>query len=164
MNAKEVAKILGIHPNTVYTMIREGEIEAVKSGRSYEIPQSEVDSLLKSKEYRDLSVSRERASNQLIVNVNSEIEAYLSLIEGYSNQLVNESERSGLKLNDYEERRRIYEDEKHSPMRYIVDLSKEIDRLETFKSNLQHEINVAGETNTIEKVQNRFRFLRGDES
>lgn len=43
INAKEFAKATGMHFNTVYKMIKKGEIEAIKDGKSYVIPYYEVE-------------------------------------------------------------------------------------------------------------------------
>lgn len=43
INAKEFARLTGMHFNTVYKMIKKGEIEAIKEGKSYVIPYNEVE-------------------------------------------------------------------------------------------------------------------------
>lgn len=49
MNAKELATLLGVHPNTIYNMIRSGEIKAEKNGRSFYIPNEEIERLTQKK-------------------------------------------------------------------------------------------------------------------
>src|SRR5699024_6973261 len=51
VNAKEVGKILGLHPNTIYNGIREGTIPATKKGREWIVSDDWVNSVL-SKEKR----------------------------------------------------------------------------------------------------------------
>lgn len=43
INAKEFANITGMHFNTVYKMIRRGDIKAIKDGKSYVIPYAEAE-------------------------------------------------------------------------------------------------------------------------
>lgn len=45
MEVKEVAMELGVHVNTIYNYITLGKIEAHKNGKSWEIPESEVERL-----------------------------------------------------------------------------------------------------------------------
>lgn len=45
MNAKEASALLGLHPNTIYKMIRNGEIKAEKKGKSFDISPEEIDRL-----------------------------------------------------------------------------------------------------------------------
>src|SRR5699024_859123 len=100
MNAREVAKLLGLHPNTVYNMIRDGEITANKVGRSYDIPDSEVKQLQHAKGMESLAKAQEQASMQLIVNLESEIEFELFNIQFNADML---SKFSGevIPLDDY---------------------------------------------------------------
>jgi len=42
---KELAKMLGLHPNTVYRLIWQGEIRVVKVGRRMIVPKQEVERL-----------------------------------------------------------------------------------------------------------------------
>ena len=42
MTVDEVALLLRVHPNTVYRAVGRGEIEAIRIGRSYRIPESAV--------------------------------------------------------------------------------------------------------------------------
>lgn len=46
MNARELAEALGVHPETVRRMIRDGEIEAERYSREYIVPDHEVRRLL----------------------------------------------------------------------------------------------------------------------
>lgn len=46
MNARELAALLQVHPNTIYNMIKSGEIIAQKSGRSFIIENDEVERIL----------------------------------------------------------------------------------------------------------------------
>ena len=45
INAIELARLLNLHPETVRRLIREGEIKAIKDGRSFYIPEEEVQRL-----------------------------------------------------------------------------------------------------------------------
>lgn len=47
MNAKELAALLKVHPETIRRMIRNKEIQAEKKGRSFIIPSDEVERLIK---------------------------------------------------------------------------------------------------------------------
>ena len=45
MNAKSLALVLGVHYNTIYTMIRSGEIKAIRKGRELIVDDDEVERL-----------------------------------------------------------------------------------------------------------------------
>ena len=177
MNAKEVAKLLGVHPNTVYNMIRSGEIKAEKKGRSFEIPESEVKQLKHSKGIENLAKAQERATMQLIVNINSEIEAELSQLEMYAGMVKKEMQSIGILQNDYsnesfEKRRKLYEEDEHSTLSQIVTISKNISRLEYLKKELEQIAKDNENKNTFEKaneywrdfISNSRRFERGSDN
>ncbi|RIH83496.1 DNA binding domain, excisionase family [Meiothermus luteus] len=42
---KELASLLGVHPNTVFRLIRRGELRAVKLGHRTVIPRAELERL-----------------------------------------------------------------------------------------------------------------------
>ncbi|RDY22431.1 DNA-binding protein [Romboutsia maritimum] len=67
VNAREFAKATGMHFNTVYKMIKRGEIEAIKEGKSYIIPSNEVEKYTKT------------ISNELLKNAESKLNAYIEL-------------------------------------------------------------------------------------
>lgn len=162
MNAREVAKLLGVHANTVYSMIRNGEIEAVKEGRSYEIPQSEVNKLKHSKGIENLAVAQERAAYQLLVNIDSEIEADLSQIQMYASWVESNLGAHGISKDDYsnenfEKRRKVYEEDELSPLFKIVETSKNIARLEYLKDELKKIIQESEANNSFEKAQNSIK-------
>lgn len=54
MNAKSLALILGVHYNTIYKMIRSGEIKAVRKGRELIVENNEVERLKKEFENNDI--------------------------------------------------------------------------------------------------------------
>ncbi|GAF76389.1 unnamed protein product [marine sediment metagenome] len=56
---QEAADIFGVHPNTIYNWIRDGAIEAVKSGRAYTIPAAEVERIRR-EQTRELRRAREQ--------------------------------------------------------------------------------------------------------
>lgn len=162
VNAKEVAKLLDIHPNTIYNLIREGKIKAEKKGRSFDIPQSEVDTLRHSKGKENLAQAQERAAYQLIVNINSEIEADLSMIQFHSRHLERHLEVHGIKEGDhsnetYEKRRKLYEENETSPLKSIVDISKNIARLENLKVELEKIANDAEKDNSFDKSLDNWK-------
>ncbi|MFA2751098.1 helix-turn-helix domain-containing protein [Bacillus mobilis] len=164
MNAKEVAKLLGTHPENIRRWIREGKIKAVKNGRSFDIPQSEVNILMQSKSYEDLGKAQENAAYQLIINLESEIESELSQIQLYSGFLQREMKRRGISETDhstqnYEKRRKVYEEEELSSLRKLVDIGKNIGRLEKLKEDLQEIAKVAEKHNTIEKSHDYLNSL-----
>lgn len=164
VNAKEVAKLLGTHPENIRRWIREGKIKADKKGRSFDIPQSEVNFLMQSKSYEDLGKAQENAAYQLIVNLESEIESELSQIQLYADFLQREMKSRDIKLDDYssenfERRRKIYEEEELSSLRKLVDIGKNIGRLEKLKEDLLEIAKVAEKHNTIEKSQEHLKSL-----
>ncbi len=164
VNAKEVAKLLGTHPENIRRWIREGKIKADKKGRSFDIPQSEVNFLMQSKSYEDLGKAQENAAYQLILNLESEIESELSQIQLYSRFLQRDMERHSIKEDDYsnenfEKRRKLYEEDEFSSLRVIVDAAKNIGRLEKLKEDLLEIAKVAEKHNTIEKSQDHLKSL-----
>lgn len=164
MNATEVAKILGTHPENIRRWIREGKIKATKKGRSFDIPQSEVNLLKQSKGYEDLGKAQEHAAYQLIGNLESEIESELSQIQFYSVLLQREMERRGVNEGDYssenfERRRKIYEEEELSSLRRIVDIGKNIGRLEKLRDGLLEIAKEAEQHNTLEKSHDHWKSL-----
>lgn len=164
MNATEVAKLLGTHPENVRRWIREGKIKANKKGRSFDIPQSEVNILKHSKGYEDLGKAQESAAYQLIVNLESEIESELSQIQLYSRFLQKEMKRHDIEENDYstenfEKRRKIYEEEELSSLRKLVEIGKNIGRLENLKEELLKIAKEAEKHNTLEKSHDHWKSL-----
>lgn len=75
INAKEFARLTGMHFNTVYKMIKKGEIEAVKEGKSYVIPYNEVD------KYKKLM------SSELVKEAKNKLDIYKDLEEKAKNKL-----------------------------------------------------------------------------
>ena len=49
MNIEEMSKKTGMHKNTIYKLIKEGIIKAEKKGKSYEVPENEVEVFLRGK-------------------------------------------------------------------------------------------------------------------
>jgi excisionase family DNA binding protein len=43
---EEVAKLLGLHPNSVYTMLKSGELPGVRAGRKWLISKRRLDAWL----------------------------------------------------------------------------------------------------------------------
>lgn len=164
MNATEVAKLLGTHPENIRRWIREGKIKATKKGRSFDIPQSEVNLLKHSKGYEDLGKAQEHAAFQLIINLESEIESELSQIQLYADFLQREMKSRDIKLDDYssenfEKRRKVYEEEELSSLRKLVDIGKNIGRLEKLKSDLLEISKEAEKHNTIEKSHDYLKSM-----
>ncbi|MGH0951326.1 helix-turn-helix domain-containing protein [Bacillus mycoides] len=164
MNAKEVAKLLGTHPENIRRWIREGKIKANKKGRSFDIPQSEVNILMQSKGYEDLSKAQENAAYQLIADLESEIESELSQIQLYSVLLQREMKRYGVNEGDYsrenyERRRNIYEENEVSSLRKIVDIGKNIGRIEKLRDELLGIAKEAEQHNTLEKSHDHWKTL-----
>jgi len=42
LSVLEAARLLGVHPNTIYNMIHDGRLFAVKKGRAWRIPRENV--------------------------------------------------------------------------------------------------------------------------
>ncbi|SEG88983.1 DNA binding domain-containing protein, excisionase family [Bacillus sp. ok061] len=80
MNAKEVAKMLGAHPNTIYKMIKNGEIKAVKQGKSFDIPSIEVNKLMVSKHSVDTNKETEKGAYALIQHFENKMYSEFSRI------------------------------------------------------------------------------------
>lgn len=49
MNAKELAKAVGVHHNTIYNMIKKGELKAEKKNKTYEVDENQAQKLIESK-------------------------------------------------------------------------------------------------------------------
>lgn len=77
MNAKEVATLLGLHPNTIYTMIREGNIKADKKGRSFDIPDWQVKELQEEKAMLDSNDEKKTMLLKVIVDFERDLEGQL---------------------------------------------------------------------------------------
>lgn len=120
MNAREVAMFLDLHPNTVYNMIRDGEIEAFKKGRSYEIPREEVERLL-SKQDIDRDVEKEMAIKELMLEIDLEMKSRLHRIHEV-----------------YETIEKYSDDAKE--MKQMIKHAKRITDLENIKEELQARI------------------------
>lgn len=164
MNANEVAKVLGMHPDTIRRLIREGEIKAEKKGRSYDIPKSEVSKFRNIKGIEDIAVDQERAAYQLLINAESEIAADLAQIQRYAVWLERDMKRHEISTDDfsnetYEKRLKIYQEDELSSLAAIVTAAKNIARLENFTNELKKIISEAEEGNSPDKAKNKFDNL-----
>lgn len=165
MNANEVAKMLGMHPNSIRRLIREGKIKAEKKGRSYEIPQSEILQLRDSRDMETLGKAQENAAYQLIANIESEIEAELHQIQVHARLVEGEMEARGLPIDslgyeNYKKRREYYEDAEASSLRWLVESAQNIKRLEELREELRKIAKEAEKYNSTEKAEayNREQF------
>jgi excisionase family DNA binding protein len=46
LTPEEVARMLGLHPNSVYSMLKSGELPSVRAGRKWLIPRRRLDAWL----------------------------------------------------------------------------------------------------------------------
>lgn len=167
MNANEVAKLLGMHPNSIRRLIREGKIKAEKKGRSYEIPQSEIAELRNNRDMKELGQAQENAAYQLIANVESEIEAVLHHIQFNARHMEHEMEARGASVDllgyeVYKKRREIYENDESSSLRWIVESVVDLKRLERLRDDLREIAKKAEQHNSEKKASEYLKELRAD--
>lgn len=165
MNAKEVSKILGVHPETVRRMIREGEIEAVKEGRSYIVPDSEVKRLKVARDIHTSEVEKERATMKLIEEVNSLIESELSALHLKANFLDRNLQDYGITkdLNFVEKlgkRKQYFEEVKEdNALRDIFISVQEIKRLYELKGGIEKIQKGTEMFNSVERAFNTYKLI-----
>lgn len=65
MNVKEFARLIGVHSNTAYAMVKEGKVNATKKGKSWDISEEEADKWIENKELDEVSNVSARAKRAL---------------------------------------------------------------------------------------------------
>lgn len=160
MNARELAKMLNLHPNTIYTMIKEGKIRAEKIGKSFDIPQGEVNILLANKYGSDLNAESEKAAYTLINEYRSKIEGEL---HGIMVTVRGMSERfEKMKFDEihvaeiFPTLRTMYEERQFE---YLFNLVTNVKRYETMIKYLDDLAKENEETNSFEKYHSRTRIF-----
>lgn len=164
VNAKELAKLLDLHPNTIYTMIREGKIEAEKVGKSFEIPQHEVTELMTSKFGSDLNAENERAAYTLINEYNSKIDMQLhGIMVTVFGMAENLSKVNDLPVTEVLPALRSLYHERNE-FKYLIELVFELKRYEKTVEQLEILAKESEEANSFEKLHqfhvNRKEFHR----
>lgn len=154
MNAKEVAKLLGTHPENVRRWIREGKIKANKKGRSFDIPQGEVNLLMAHKLGGELNAENERASYTLISDYTSKIEMELNhlhfVCRGLGN-LFEEENFDDLPITEqFEKLKDMYMVGRFSNLFKTV---RKIDKYQEMIFELEEVAKESAESNSFEKVQ-----------
>jgi len=135
VNANELAKLLGVHAETVRRMIRNGEVKAVKQGREYVIPQEEIDSLLKHREMEDAILSHEQGYASIIMLMNYMIDEKLKKLVAETMIGYKEMERWGISLDSDPGKIREYLfDNENSAARRIYKIISDIESLEYMKT------------------------------
>ncbi|SCN41119.1 DNA binding domain protein, excisionase family [Bacillus cereus] len=173
MNAKEVAKLLGTHPENIRRWIRDGKIKANKNGRSFDIPQSEVNLLLAHKYGGELNSENERAAYTLINDYKSKMNIELNFFhahcmnlgEFFADENLN-AENVGIR-EKFEKLNEMYADNRFYSLFKTV---RNIDRYQKMISELEEVAKESEESNSFEKVheghleiENFHKMLLGDD-
>lgn len=153
MNARELAKLLKLHPETIRRMIREDEIKAVKKGRSYVIPQSEVNRLLANKISGDHNQELQKSSYTLINEYKSKIEVELSLLLVACSSLLTQVD-SFKELEVMDKYKKLSELYSKGHFKKLFDSVETIKRSEQIIQDLEETARNAEKMNSPEKVQN----------
>lgn len=160
MNAKEVATLLGVHPNTIYSMIREGNIKAEKKGRSFDIPQWQVDEL---KGWQDISKSGERRKREhLQVLVGYEQELSLQLWNFAETTKAFQDYLKSVEFQSFSQAetdiflKEQYRDES-SLLQRLLKISDRIKELQTVINNLRNKIHDL-EEKAVDVIKKRWDF------
>lgn len=154
MKVKEVAGLLGTHPENVRRWIREGKIKADKSGRSFDIPQSEVNLLMADKHGGEINAENERAAYTLISDYKSKMNVELDLLHNICISLGNALN----KLNLNEEEIRVKFDklnEMYTDGGFygLFKSMRNIDRYQKMINELEEVAQEAESQNSFEKVR-----------
>jgi len=103
LNAKELADLLGEHPENVRRKIRQNKIKADKVGKGYSIPDSEVERLLYIKRFEDGEVQDFKDSVvQYEQNVVQMMNYYDMAIERHLKKIVTEMEFTSKELERWD--------------------------------------------------------------
>lgn len=130
MNAAELARLLGVHVDTIRRKIRSGEIEARQGdGRSYEIPEAEVRRLMMESNYEKHVRQLDSATQHLLKELDSIIEAEILMLESEARFFVNHETVHGLDLESFEQRRKNFEDDSS----HLSEITRIIDNLNDYK-------------------------------
>lgn len=162
MNAKDVAEILNVHPNTIYNGIREGKIRAEKQGKSFEIPDHEVRIMLMKKFHNEMDEKNRKSAQFLINESDQRIERLLGMLHMEIEFAHKDFERDGLNSNPpeyYSQLTKLYGDE-HSTVGRILKIVKEIESLEEAKQKISDLGKYADEASAVsmaDRVMKEFK-------
>lgn len=156
MNAKELANKLGVHYNTVYKKIKNGEIEAKKIGKTYEVDNYIAQKMIVDKISENMHKQMNRQIGFIIGFLNEkkieEFEMLMQSMDSFSNNFKEDSKC----LKDEITSKRTEEGE----IKLIINTSKrdyinqEIESQEGYYNQIQLRYEL------IEKIQNTIDVLK----
>lgn len=177
MNAVELANLLGVHYNTIYNMIKKGELKAEKVGRKYEVDEVQAQRLIKAKDSYNLKLNRDAIINPTVETLESEkykvsielLENIKVIAEKYE-IVLRAKDRKNLKLEDDAVKSRIEKIMNYDYTKKLIDNSKEICKLnemiEIFKSihqmsfhDKKQDVGIRKELRIIENESIQSNFL-----
>jgi excisionase family DNA binding protein len=107
MNAKELAKASGLHYNTIYNMIKNGELKVEKIGKRYKIDDAQAQRLIQAKELCRVENNSYNSSDVIIKVLDEEMHQahikYLQAIQETAklyNALIENVEKKNKSLDD----------------------------------------------------------------
>lgn len=82
MNAKELAKAVGVHHNTIYNMIKKGELKAEKKNKTYEVDEDQAQKLITSKRLLKAEENASTGVDEVITLIKeNQRQTFLKIIE-----------------------------------------------------------------------------------
>ena len=107
MNAKELAKAVGVHHNTIYNMIKKGELKAEKKNKTYEVDEKQAQKLIASKRLLKAEENASTGVDEVITLMKeNQRQTFLKIIKSINdfndtfNKIVNNSKDGDMPMLD----------------------------------------------------------------
>lgn len=168
MNAKELSKVVGVHHNTIYNMIRTGELKAYKKNKSYEVDEYQAQKLIQSKQLLNAEENASTGADEVITLVKeNQRQTLLKIIKCMNelnvtvNEIVDKSKGNVLPMQD--NLFKIADNDTFKFLIYLIDtFSKNSDMIEDLE-NLKGKYSTENyHSNHVKRMKLKYEELESN--